>query len=167
MPKQVKDVEGCEGCPMRRLFPTNTFVEPSWGTGKTLVCAEAPGEEESIQGKPLVGGSGKWFNSMAKAAGHPRETLTCLNIIQCRPLDNLFPTDAAARSYISKEDADRAVKHCIKAHVLPVLEHHTWTKIIILGDKALRWLTGRTEGVTKWRGSPLTVDTEEVRARVE
>ena len=60
MKKTVSETSGCEGCPMRRLFPDNTFVAPKFPTGKDLnrlVIAEAPGETESEMGEPLVGGS--------------------------------------------------------------------------------------------------------------
>lgn len=127
------------------------------GTGDRLVIAEAPGEEESIIGEPLVGGSGRWFDSMCRSAGIKRETLSLANCINCRPLNNVFPTDPEAKKYISLEDGKRAVEHCYRAHVEPLLKSHPWKRVDILGDKALRLLTGKEGGITQWRGSPLPV----------
>ena len=155
---------------MQRLFPDNRFVPPKMPrNGKDLVrlvTAEAPGQEEQERGEPLVGGSGHVFDKLCKAAGIDRDGLTITNCLSCRPPSNIFPTDAAARSYISKADAETAVKQCIRNHVLPVLKSRAWNRIDMLGDKALYWLTGR-HGILQWRGSPVEINTEEIEARVK
>lgn len=154
---------------MARLYPGNTFVAPKMPrNGKDLVrlvIAESPGQEESERGEPLVGGSGHVFDKLCKAAGIERDGLTILNTINCKPPENVYPTDAAARAYISKADGEKAVKHCIRNHVLPLLKARQWLRIDMLGDKALHWLTGKS-GVTKWRGSPVEIDTDEIENRV-
>lgn len=146
---------------MRKLFPQNTFVAPQLPNPNRdlvrLVIAEAPGEQEAIEGKPLVGGSGRVFNSLLRSAGIPRDGLTIVNCINCRPPDNLFPTDRDARSYISKEDAEKVIQHCKKAHVDPLLASRKWERVDLVGDKALRIIGGKYDGVTKWRGSPITI----------
>lgn len=141
---------------MRAKFPDNTFVSPKEGWGNRLVVAEAPGEEESIKGEPLVGGSGRFFDVMASKAGVKRAELTIINTIQCRPPDNVYPTDAAARKYISKDDAHRATSQCYRNHVVPVLRSRHWERIDILGEKPLTTLCGKY-GVSHWSGSPLAV----------
>lgn len=142
---------------MRQKFPTNTFVAPKLGTGSRLVIAEAPGAEEAERGEPLVGGAGRWFDSMARAAGLKREELTLANCIQCRPPDNIFPTDGEARSYISEDDAERAVSHCLHNHLNPLLTGRAWKRVDLLGDKPLRLVGGRDDGIFRWRGSPISV----------
>lgn len=155
---------------MAKLFPGNNFVSPQLPNPVRdlvrLVVAEAPGEEEAKAGQPLVGGSGRVFNSLLRSAGIPRDGLTIVNCINCRPPDNLFPTDREARSYISKADGEAAVKQCLKNHVLPMLESRPWKRVDLIGNKALQWIAGKF-GITKWRGSPLTIDTEEIKRRVE
>jgi DNA polymerase I-like protein with 3'-5' exonuclease and polymerase domains len=49
------------------------------------------------------------------------------------------------------------VQHCIKTHVEPVLRARPWRRIDIFGDKPLKFLVGKDEGITKWRGSPLPI----------
>lgn len=147
---------------MRRLFPDNTFVPPQYPNLahdlNRLVIAEAPGEQEALNGKPLVGGSGRVFNSLLRSAGIPRDGLTVLNCINCRPPDNVFPTDSAARSYITKDEANEAVTHCIRTHVTPVLDSRNWERVDLLGDKPLRLIARQTRGVSNLRGSPLSIE---------
>jgi uracil-DNA glycosylase family 4 len=151
---------------MARLFPENNFVAPFLVTGNRICVAEAPGAQESEVGEPLVGTAGSWLRGrevdgkrsggLYKAAGVDERTVSRLNVLQCRPPNNLFPTDPDARSYISKEEAVASVNHCFEHHVAPILRSRSWNRIDILGDKALLALTGKT-GIMRWRGSPLPV----------
>ena len=154
---------------MRRLFPENTFVQPSIGPGGTLIVAEAPGAQEAERGEPLVGPTGgwlrgrydeerqQWAGGLLGRAGIKDSECSRLNVIQCRPPDNSFPTDGKSRTYISEEDALAAVHHCISNHVRPILDGRDWKRIILLGEKALRFLTGKEEGIKVWRGSPVAL----------
>ena len=150
---------------MRDLFPHNNFVPPRMG-GLRLAVAEAPGAEEAAAGEPLVGTAGKWLRGspgeggrriggLYYKAGVRDEELTLVNCINCRPPENVFPTDPDARSYISVEAAERAVEHCLDAHVRPLLRARPWKRVDLLGEKALRFLTGKEGGIKRWRGSPL------------
>lgn len=146
---------------MQRLFPNNTFVSPQLPNPAKdlvrLVIAEAPGEEEALQGQPLVGGSGKVLNRLLHAAGIPRDGLTITNCIQCRPPDNVFPTDPDARKYISKEEANEAIRQCQSNHVVPLVNSRAWRRIDLLGDKPLRIVAGDSGGIFNRRGSPINV----------
>lgn len=162
---KVSEIEGCNGCPMQKLFPNNVFVPVKWGKGDRLAIGEAPGENESVQGEPFVGGAGKIFDWMYSANGVKRDQLTIINVIQCRPPDNIFPTDRDARKYIDLASAEKSVWQCIKNHVLPVMETKNWKRIDIWGGKALRYIAGKFEGISKWRGSPIEIDTEKLKER--
>lgn len=156
---KVKDVAGCAGCPMQRLFPNNSFVGPKLPNPSRdlvrLVIAEAPGEEEARKGEPLVGGSGHVFDKLLRLAGIDRQGLTLTNCIQCRPPQNVFPTDANARSYISRDEAEAAVSQCFHNHVDPLLSSRRWNRVDLLGDKPLRIIAGKNTGIGTWRGSPV------------
>lgn len=156
----VSETKGCDGCPFQKLFPKNTFVGPKHGTGSRLVVAEAPGEDEAIFGEPLVGSSGKWFDAMCRKAGIRREELTIINTVNCRPPDNVYPTDSKATHYISHADGQATIKHCMDAHVWPLVHGKQWTRIDALGNYALQELTG-LDGILYWRGSPLPLKGEE------
>lgn len=131
------------------------------GPSLRLEVAEAPGAEEAEQGEPLVGGSGKIMNMLWRKAGVQRDALTIINTINCRPPDNIYPTDGAARKYCSQQEAEETVSHCYRAHVKPLLDSRPWERIDALGEKALRVLTGKTDGIMKWRGSPLPLKGEQ------
>ena len=123
-----------------------------------LVIAEAPGKQESIEGRPLVGGAGQVFNSLLEEAGIRRDGLTIVNCLNCRPPNNVFPTDRKARTYISKDDAQIAVDHCIKHLVDPVIRKRDWDRVDLLGGKSLRFVAKKQGGISKWRGSPVPIE---------
>lgn len=155
---------------MQRLQPDATFVAPLLVPGNRLCVAEAPGKDEAEQGEPLVGASGSWLRGrevdgkrsggLYRAAGIEESTVSRCNVLQCRPPNNVYPTDPDARSYISLEDAKLAQAHCLRNHVKPVLESREWKRVDLLGEKALRALTGKEGGILRWRGSPLEIDTD-------
>lgn len=152
LPKTVSDVVGCEGCPMRELFPANTFVEPTVPRVSTrLVVAEAPGQEEAIEGHPLVGGAGRVFDGLLSKAGINRAGLSIINTIQCRPPNNDYPTSTDAEAYISPQMGHSAVLQCYNNHVRPVLGERTWKRVDVLGNYALTAITGES-GITANRG---------------
>lgn len=162
---KAKECPQCQGCPLARLFPERNLVLPAMGPGKRLIVGEAAGADEELEGKPFVGSSGRMLDSFLRKAGVNREQLTVANTLSCRPPENVYPTDDAARAYCTKEEGERIVKHCIKNHLLPVLESRPWDRIDLIGGKALQWLANKT-GVLKWRGFVVEVDTEEIRRRV-
>ncbi len=165
---RVSENPKCAGCPMlkvdytyekagkkiRHVGSEQNFVPVKIGTSLRLVVAEAPGETENTLMEPLVGAAGKFFDSLARKAGITRDSLTLTNCLSCRPPNNIFPTDSAARKYISEQDAKKAVSQCRREHLEPVLRGKPWERIDALGSHALRELTGKTD-ITKWRGSPL------------
>jgi uracil-DNA glycosylase family 4 len=151
---------------MRALFPNNAFVDPQLPNPSRdltrFLIGEAPGLEESEKGIPFVGGSGRVLDRLLRGAGIDREGLTITNCLSCRPPGNVFPTDR--NNYISKIDAEISVKHCVRNHVLPLLKSRQWARIDIVGEKALRWIGGKF-GIAKWRGSPITIDTDDIERR--
>ena len=142
---------------MRRLFPLNNFVAPKEGSNLRLGIGEAPGATEEEQGEPFVGGSGRWLVQLYSKAGAKKEDNSYINCIQCRPPDNKFPTDSTAQEYISKEEGHQAVEHCIKNHVEPFLKSRPWKRVDTFGDKPLKFILGKSGGVSNWRGSILPV----------
>lgn len=154
-----------DGVEVHHKGSEQNVVQPQIGGSLRLALAEAPGKEESIACQPLVGGSGRVMNMLWAKAGIKRESLTILNTINCRPPNNLYPTDPAARRYISEQDAKEAVRHCYREHVRPVLLSRPWIRLDIIGAKALELLTG-LKSVMQWRGSPIEIDTEEIDKRI-
>lgn len=126
---------------------------------RRAVVAEKPGEDETLTGQPLTGGSGRLMEMAYRKAGVDWNGLTRANIVNCRDSasGNVFPTDPEGRAFISKPDAEASVEHCLDHHLLPVLRGQKLGRIDIVGDKALEYLGGKSEGILKWRGSPISV----------
>jgi uracil-DNA glycosylase family 4 len=142
---------------MRTLYPNNTFVAPSSGGSLRLAIGEAPGATEADEGRPFVGGSGRWLDMFYRKAGMKKDDIAQCNVIQCQPPNNIFPTDAIARMYISDEDAHKAVGQCIKNHVQPLLKSRPWKRVDTFGDKPLKFILEKSGGVSQWRGTILPV----------
>ena len=105
-----------------------------------------------------MGRAGEVFNSLLKEAGIRRDGLTIINCLNCRPCHNAFPTDPAARPFISKADAQIAVDHCIKHHVNPVIRERDWDRVDLLGTKPLRFVAKKQESIYKCHGSQVTIE---------
>lgn len=62
--------------------PLNTYL---------MFLAEAPGETEDKQGRPLVGRAGQIFRTTARVAGLDLDKYYISNVCRCRPPDNRTP----------------------------------------------------------------------------
>jgi uracil-DNA glycosylase family 4 len=155
--KTVSEIPGCANCPMRRLFPDNTFVEPTIGSGLEIAIGDAPSKDDALNGEPMTGGYGRSFSVMLRKAGIERDNVTFANVIQCRPKNDVFPTEKRAQSYINQNDGYTAVTQCLSEHVVPLLLSRPWQKAFVLGDHATEFITGKWASADKWRGSILPV----------
>ena len=87
-----KKVETCTKCEELASTRTNTV----FGTGNPdkgiVLCGEAPGRDEDLQGTPFVGRAGKLLDDVLKTAcGWDRDDVYILNTIKCRPPKNRNP----------------------------------------------------------------------------
>jgi DNA polymerase len=103
-----------------------------------MFVAEAPGADEVKLRKPLVGRSGKFFDSkILEVAGLERKDVYITNTVLCRPAKNRTPLPGEIEA--CREHLDAQI--CL---VNPKL-------IIPLGNVPLLGITGQT-GITKKRG---------------
>ncbi len=142
----------CTGCPINHV--TTGYVPPLLVDGSTeLWVGEAAGDEESKQGKPFCGGAGSWLDSLCRSARIDRSRVSIVNTIGCKPPDNIYPSDP--KWHASSRDSGRqAIEYCKEHHLKPAVDGRRWTRIVALGDQALKSLTQR-EGILIWRGSAL------------
>ncbi|MBM3894682.1 uracil-DNA glycosylase, partial [Candidatus Dependentiae bacterium] len=68
---------------------------------KIVFIGEAPGKEESIQGKPFVGKSGKLLSELLLQHGIKREELYITNVVKYRPPNNKTPDYAECMAWAS------------------------------------------------------------------
>ena len=80
----------CTKCPTL-LQRTKTVPGEGNSNSRLVICAEAPGRDEDLQGRPLIGRSGKLLNEILTQFGIPREKVYILNTLKCRPPNNRTP----------------------------------------------------------------------------
>ena len=132
-------IKDCEGCPSARI---NTGFAMGEGatTAPIMFVGEALGEQEAIEGRPFVGGTGKMLRMMMHQAGILDGMHYITNVVKCRPPGNRTPTqteiDHCTMRYLSKEIA----------YVKPRV-------IVAVGDVAFKYLvpSART-GIIAARG---------------
>ncbi len=73
------------------------YVPKGW-TGKLLVLAEAPGEEEDDKNRPMVGKAGRLLHTLLADVGLSEMDVAYTNINRCRPVDNATPSLAQVRA---------------------------------------------------------------------
>lgn len=59
---------------------------------RIVFIGEAPGKKEDLQGKPFVGASGRFLDTMLDSIGLNREDVYITNIVKYRPPDNRDPS---------------------------------------------------------------------------
>lgn len=161
----------CKGCPINHvtgIFDTKgNLVDNTTGyvpfhnpAGSTeLWIGEAAEDNESKIGKPFVGGAGQWLDSLCRSAKIDRAKISLINTIGCRPQNNVYPSDVKW-SATDKASGRAGVEYCFQQHCKPAISdpQHRWSRIVTLGDQALRAVTER-KGALIWRGSALPLKT--------
>lgn len=88
------DAIGCDACALRSIWGTISTprmeISGNWQTGDILALAEGPGEQEDIQGKALVGPSGKLLRE--NIPHRHKDRLAFQNVVRCRPPGNRTPS---------------------------------------------------------------------------
>jgi len=101
-----KIIRACNLC---RLHRSRNNVVPGEGPpdAEILFCGEAPGYNESLQGKPFVGSAGKFLNELLQIAELRREDVYITNVVKCRPPENRAPFDdeieTCTTNYLQKQ----------------------------------------------------------------
>jgi DNA polymerase len=107
-----------------------------------MICGEAPGLEENINGRPFTGPAGQLLDKIFKAVGWDTDTDWSLhNVMKCRPV---------APESIQKQNLTPTAKQ--RTICLPYLEHEIDSinpKIIVLvGKTAANTLLGQTKNLS-------------------
>jgi len=111
---------------------------------RVLFVAQSPGEQEDLQGTPLIGPSGMIFNDALQVAQIPRSVVGLANVCRCMPPNN--------RDLKTSE-----IKACTP-NLLKEIELLKPQLIVTMGAPALAAL-GVVGGVGKWRGRLIESET--------
>ncbi|MCK5728038.1 MAG: uracil-DNA glycosylase [Methylococcales bacterium] len=138
-----EEVIGCQQCELCQTRTQTVFGEGN-PNADWLFIAEAPGEQEDLQGKPFVGTAGLLLTEMLRAIGLTRETIFIANILKCRPPNNRNPkVDEIATCY------DYLIRQ--QALIAPKI-------IVAVGRIAAQKLLKTNEPLSKLRGVVHHVD---------
>lgn len=137
---------------LRKKIPSSGPID-----AEVFIVGEAPGVQEEMANEPFVGSSGQELSRMLHEAGILRTECRIANVCRFRPpqneIKNFFVKFTAATRIPGLEIAEGILE--LKKEIETVKPK----LIIALGETALWALTGKT-GITKWRGSQLTYETE-------
>ena len=111
MPKRVRDVPGCHGCPLFEDGNKNFVPDELKEGAKVFIVGQGPGAEEVEQARPFVGKTGQMMiNKYLKDAGLTREDVSIGNAIRCRWRGtNELPK-------VNERMVRDALNHCSHAH---------------------------------------------------
>ena len=162
----------CDECP---LGPNGELRKEEWQPvgpeihpGATvLAVAEAPGPDEVIHGRPLVGrAGGEWGQALA-ACGKRRTDVDLDNVICCKPpgqssgawrrLDKDVDKLNRKRVKAGKEAVPHPVTCCRPRLIQSASEY---SNIITMGKTATAALTGLGSSIQATRGGPIRLDRE-------
>lgn len=138
----------CAQCPCAKNGKPQKAVRAFGGTGGLCIVGEGPGAEESSQGFPFIGPSGKIVNKALHRAGADRGRVWITNALLCKRPQN-------------EDDFNYAVE-CCRARLESDLALGQPTAICALGGTAMRALMLPVTFVSQARGtvqySPLIPD---------
>ena len=116
-------IDQCRQCDIRNHYPNSlpTYPLGTIWNATVIFIAEAPGEEESIKGKPLIGKAGKLFQSCLIEAGFTStDGLYITNAVKHRPLNNKTPSEeniiacsSLLREELAQCQTDQAIICCL------------------------------------------------------
>ncbi|MCH5287581.1 MAG: uracil-DNA glycosylase [Christensenellaceae bacterium] len=139
---------------MTRFFSTLWPAEQKtlvFGEGKTdhppvMLIGEAPGEQETLQGRPFVGKAGKNLDGFLEAVDLRREDIYISNVVKVRP------TKVSAKGSVSNRPPNREELLLFTPYLLEEILLVQPGVIVTLGNVALRALMGQQAAIGAMHG---------------
>ena len=118
------EVRVCTKCP---LALSRTHAVPGEGPAdaRIMFVGEGPGRHEDLQGRPFVGASGRYLQSLMAEIGLERSAVFITNVVKCRPPENRDPQPnelTACRAYLDRQLA------LIQPRVVVTLGRHSMAR---------------------------------------
>jgi DNA polymerase len=128
-------------CVCCRLSESRTRAVPGAGSrrARIVLVGEGPGREEDLSGLPFVGAAGKFLDRLLDLAGLTRDEVYITNIVKCRPPANRDPLPD------EMDSCSTYLRYQLRA-LSPEL-------VVAMGNFAFRRLAGRTNGISRARGT--------------
>ena len=143
---------------MTRFFSTLWPAEQKtlvFGEGKTdhppvMLIGEAPGEQETLQGRPFVGKAGKNLDGFLEAVGLQREDIYISNVVKVRP------TKVSPKGSVSNRPPNREELLLFTPYLFEEILLVKPGVIVTLGNVALRALIGSGAVIGAMHGKAAT-----------
>jgi len=129
----------CTLCPLHEEAEYRCLMGSGPLSAKVMIIGEAPGQREDEEHAAFVGPAGKLLRQTLTRVGINPKKCYITNVAKCRPPDNRTPERSE-------------IKTCVSNYLLQEIEEVSPDFILLLGNSALRGITGRS-GITKHRGS--------------
>ena len=114
-----------------------------------MMVGEAPGEQETLQGRPFVGKAGKNLDAFLEEAGMDRRALYVTNVVKFRPTKR-----SAAGRTVNRPPTQEEIKLFLP-WLLREIELVDPRCIITLGNVPLKALAGREKVIGDVHGAPM------------
>lgn len=137
--------EKCRACSLHKEAQSVCLLGDGPVPSQGMIIGEAPGfREDSVQ-IPFSGKSGIFLRQQLKSIGFDPRTMFITNVAACRPPNNRTPTRSEAKT-------------CAGLYLAKQIEMVKPKAILLLGNVAVQFATGKKATVTKMEGSTFTLD---------
>lgn len=92
------EVRRCRACPELAATRNSVVVGDLHPGAPLLFVGEAPGADEDRLARPFVGRAGRLLDELLAGTDVPRDSVSVLNVVKCRPPGNRAPTRAEVGS---------------------------------------------------------------------
>lgn len=125
---------------------TLVFGEGNWHCPPVMLIGEAPGEQETLQGRPFVGKAGKNLDGFLAAVELNREDIYISNVVKVRP------TKVSPRGSVSNRPPNREELALFTPYLYEEIQLVQPGMIVTLGNVALQALLGRDATIGAYHG---------------
>lgn len=116
-----------------------------------VLVGEAPGEQETLQGRPFVGKAGKNLDGFLQTLGLLREDIYITNVVKFRPVKEHPRTGTLSNRPPSREETDLCF-----SFLLGELEIIRPKVVVTLGNVALKAVADDRKAIIgEWHGKPV------------
>jgi DNA polymerase len=126
-----------------------------------MLIGEAPGEQESLQGRPFVGKAGKNLDGFLQVLEHNREDIYISNVVKIRP------TKVSEKGRVSNRPPNKEELALFTPYLMEEILLIKPQMIVTLGNFALKALCGPKAIIGDMHGAPARVIVKHERQEAE
>jgi uracil-DNA glycosylase family 4 len=132
----VSQIQSCVKCSLwnQRTNAVPAEAGSNYKEGGLAIFAEAPGHDEDVLGRPMVGRAGKLLDGLLVAGGLSRADVLVINRVRCRPPRNRLA------------DAPDAIVACDE-WVVKELDVYNPSVVVLTGNTSARLIFGVTTNI--------------------